>query len=250
MGEGSGLPARPAVGHDLIGASTAPASDSIALPGLALGPFRFSSPLLAVAGALLLGIQCLAGHIEITYYVLIVSGFYAVWRLAAALRGEICWCARRAGAASRWPRSLSRLGGWLLVMVGLGLALGAVQLAPMYELATGNFRQGSTTLDQVRGWAWPVRQLITFLLPDAFGNPTHHAYFDIWTPPLGSCYGQRPRSVAQGYHRRVNRPGHEELRRRCQLPWPPDTALSCLSCIGDYWSPLRPEPPCQWTSTQ
>jgi hypothetical protein len=32
----------------------------------------------------------------------------------------------------------------------------------------------------VRGWAWPSRQIITFLLPDFFGNPTAHSYFDIW----------------------------------------------------------------------
>ena len=33
-----------------------------------------------------LGLQVLAGHVEITYYVLMVSGFYALWRLIALWR--------------------------------------------------------------------------------------------------------------------------------------------------------------------
>jgi hypothetical protein len=77
--------------------------------------------------------------------------------------------------------STLRAAGWLLVMVTLGLAIGAVQLIPLYELVQQNFREGSATLAQIRGWAWPSRQIITFLLPDFFGNPTSHTYFDIWT---------------------------------------------------------------------
>ncbi len=65
-------------------------------------------------------------------------------------------------------------------MAGLGLALGGVQLLPLYELVSQSFREGSADLRQVLDWAWPARQLVTFVLPDAFGNPTHHAYFDIW----------------------------------------------------------------------
>ena len=34
-----------------------------------------------VLGAFVLGIQILAGHVEITYYTLLVSGFYALCRL-------------------------------------------------------------------------------------------------------------------------------------------------------------------------
>jgi len=61
-----------------------------------------------------------------------------------------------------------------------GLALGAAQLIPFFELARQSFREGSASLQQIRDWAWPTRQIITFLLPDFFGNPTHHQYFDIW----------------------------------------------------------------------
>jgi O-antigen/teichoic acid export membrane protein len=129
------------------------------------------------AGAVVLGIQILAGHIEITYYVLMVSVFYALWRLAGA------W--RRLGAleAPRRVRArlLGRLGIWLVVMLLLGLALGGIQLVPLYELVKDSFRAGSASLAQVRGWAWPSRQILTFIMPNVFGNPTHHSYFDIWT---------------------------------------------------------------------
>ncbi len=120
------------------------------------------------AGALFLGISILAGHVEITYYTLMVSGFYAAWRLVGLWRHLRDW------------RPPLRLGLWFLLMVILGLGLGAVQFIPLYELVTQSFREGSASLQQVREWAWPSRQIITFLLPDAFGNPTHHSYFDIW----------------------------------------------------------------------
>ena len=49
-----------------------------------------------------------------------------------------------------------KLAGWLLTMAVLGVALGAVQLIPLLELLPLNFRDGSATLAQVRGWAWPT----------------------------------------------------------------------------------------------
>jgi O-antigen/teichoic acid export membrane protein len=129
------------------------------------------------AGALVLGIQVLAGHVEITYYVLMVAAFYAAWRLVGA------WCRLGALEVSRRARIglLGRLAIWLIVMVTLGLALGSVQLVPLYELVRDSFRAGSASLAQVREWAWPSKQILTFLLPNVFGNPTHHSYFDIWT---------------------------------------------------------------------
>ncbi|NJN95089.1 MAG: YfhO family protein [Anaerolineales bacterium] len=129
-----------------------------------------------VAGAVTLGIQTLAGHVEITYYVLLVSGYYALCRLL------FLW--RRQGT----PRFALGLAGWLGVMVFLGLSLGLVQLGPMYEVVTQNFRDNSVTLAQVREWALPLRRLISFVIPDFFGSPAHHGYFDVVTwrwQPLG-----------------------------------------------------------------
>ncbi len=149
------------------------------------------SPVPYVAlGSLILGMQVLAGHVEITYYVLVVSGFYAAWRLVGL------W--RRLG---RWQPAV-RLGAWLLAMVAVGLALGGVQLLPLIELAQRNFRQGSVTYRDVVGWAWPTRQVLTFVLPDVFGNPSHHGYWDIWSfrwvPATVNALGQPARTIFWG----------------------------------------------------
>jgi len=135
-----------------------------------------------VAGAGTLGVQTLAGHVEITYYTLLVSGFYAFCRLLLLWRRQAT------------PRFALRLGGWLLAMVIFGLGIGAVQLVPMYEIVTQNFRDNSVTLAQVRGWALPLRRSISFIIPHFFGSPAHHGFFDVVTwqwQPLGlNAHGQ------------------------------------------------------------
>jgi O-antigen/teichoic acid export membrane protein len=136
------------------------------------GPFV---PIVYVlVGAIALGIHVLAGHPEILVYTLLVTAYYALARLL------MLW--HRLG---NWRPAL-RLGAWLAVMLALGLGLGAVQLIPMFELVTQNFRQGSVTYADVVGWAYPTRQVVTFLVPDFFGNPAHHGYWDLvsrqWVP--------------------------------------------------------------------
>ncbi len=146
------------------------------------GPVGYSPIPYIVAGGLALGLQVLAGHVEITYYTLLVSGFYALCRLLLLWRRQAT------------PRFAIRLAGWLLAMVILGIGLGAVQLIPMYEVVTQNFRESSVTLEQVRNWALPGRRIATFLIPDFFGSPAHHGYFDVVTrqwQPLGlNAHGQ------------------------------------------------------------
>ncbi|HSJ58492.1 MAG TPA: YfhO family protein, partial [Anaerolineae bacterium] len=120
-------------------------------------------------GAVALGVHVLAGHPEILVYTLLVMAYYALVRLV------MVW--RRVGA---WQPSV-RIAIWLVVMVALGLALGSVQLVPLFELVTQNFREGSVSYADVTGWAFPVRQVVTFLVPDFFGNPSHHGYWDLVT---------------------------------------------------------------------
>lgn len=122
-----------------------------------------------VFGALALGIHILAGHPEILVYTLMVMAYYTLIRLA------LLW--RRVGS---WKPAL-RLGLWLVFMVGLGVGLGSVQLIPLLELVTKNFREGSVTYADVIGWAYPSRQILTFVIPDFFGNPAHHSYWDVVT---------------------------------------------------------------------
>jgi len=123
----------------------------------------------ASLGAVAVGVMALAGHAEIALYVLLVSAFYALCRLASL------WLRRHDRGL------LIRAAIALAVMIAVGLALGAVQLVPLYELVRHNFRQGSVRYGDVIGWAYPLRQIVAFLVPDVFGNPAHHRYFDLFT---------------------------------------------------------------------
>ena len=134
-------------------------------------------------GAIALGMQLLAGHVEITYYTLLVMGLFAAWRLAGGGRRE-----KAEGRRSRWMILLGT-GSWLLGIVGLGLMLGAVQLVPLFEVGQVNFREGSATLAEVRSWGFPLRRVMTLALPNFFGNPTHQGYVDALTGAYVSLPG-------------------------------------------------------------
>jgi O-antigen/teichoic acid export membrane protein len=146
----------------------------------------------ALLGALGLGCQTLAGHGENTYFVLLVTGVYALWRLIAQPSKD----SPDRGRIVNWLIVRRRVVLWLALMVGLGLALGAVQFVPYFEVVSGSFRSGTAaaTLDQVLGWAYPPRRLIAFGIPNSFGNPAHHGYLDVftgrWTPALTFPGGQ------------------------------------------------------------
>ncbi|MEZ4669027.1 MAG: oligosaccharide flippase family protein [Anaerolineae bacterium] len=122
-----------------------------------------------VVGSVALGCNVLAGHIEITYYVLIITAYYALVRLLWE------WWRNR---SLKW---LLGRGLWLAVMMALGLGLGAIQIVPLFEFASINYRDGRASLDQVLGWAHPPRDLIQFLMPNFYGNPSHHSFFDVFT---------------------------------------------------------------------
>lgn len=134
--------------------------------------------LYVIGGALALGCQMLAGHPEITYYTALVMGIYALVRLVQAV------VARRREQPI-WSRA-ARSGAWLVLMVALGAVIGAAQFVPLYEYVSLNFREGSESYETIVGWAFPPRRVLAFAIPNFFGNPTHHAWFDLlegqWVP--------------------------------------------------------------------
>ena len=149
------------------------------------------------AGAAVIGLVVLAGHPELIYYTLIVAGAYTFVRLIAAYFR----IRRQSQQPSPFVRIL-KLAGWLLTMAVAGVALGAVQLIPLVELLPLNFREGSASLEQVLGWAWPSRHVLTFALPNIFGNPSHHQWFDIWartwTPATVNALGETNHTIFWG----------------------------------------------------
>lgn len=135
--------------------------------------YRFSRELFwGMVVGVLLGLQFLAGHVEMSYYILLVLAFYAAWRI---LGMTVSVRAR----TIEW-RALGRSALVMLAVVALGFALASIQILPLYELVRLNFREGAASYADVAGWALPVRQIATFFIPDFFGNPTAHSYFDLY----------------------------------------------------------------------
>jgi O-antigen/teichoic acid export membrane protein len=114
---------------------------------------------IALVGALALALQILAGHLEITFYVAFTLLWYGAGRLLYA---------------RRWPALAC-----LALMGLLGPLVAAVQLLPFYELIGQNFRRGLVDYPTVVGYALPISQLATFLVPDFYGNPSHHGYLSL-----------------------------------------------------------------------
>lgn len=146
-------------------------------------------------GAVLLGVAVLGGHLEALYFTLLVMGFYAAWRLIAQAIHHF-----RSDLAPLTPLLTSAL--WLLALLGLGLALGAVQILPGYELASQSARIGGDTLEEILGFAYPTRHLLAFLMPNFYGNPGHHFVFDLfdwrWVAITQNSFGQPVRSTEWG----------------------------------------------------
>ncbi|GIV85380.1 MAG: hypothetical protein KatS3mg052_2387 [Candidatus Roseilinea sp.] len=138
-------------------------------PGLGNRP---SSMPWVVIGALALAMVVLAGHVEILAYTLIVTALFCLWRVSTVIGFS--------NLRVDGPYLAGRLA-WLVAMGVAGLLIGAVQLIPLLELVTRNFRQGSASLQEVMSYAFPWRYVVQWLGPDFFGNPAHHTYDDLFT---------------------------------------------------------------------
>lgn len=120
----------------------------------------------SLLGAVAVGMQLLAGHIEFSFYVLFTAFFYSAWRLAIML-----WQTRRLVP-------VLEAGLVLCALIAVGAGLAAIQLVPFAEIVPANFRSALVTYQDVIGWALPKKRLLSFLIPDFFGNPSQHSYFD------------------------------------------------------------------------
>ncbi len=117
---------------------------------------------LAATVALLL----LAGHAQTAWYVLLLAGAWALWRLL----GQVV----RAG----WRMRLqTRSAAWLLAPMLLGAGLAAVQLLPTAELMRASPRAVSADYDFVMTYSFSPWRLLTLVAPDLLGNPARGRYY-------------------------------------------------------------------------
>jgi hypothetical protein len=118
---------------------------------------------------LLLGLQFLAGHVQITYYTLIATGWLALWRTLLPDAGA-------AAAGVRWQR----FGLWA-AGIALGFGLAAIMLVPVHGYAGLSIRGqdaaggGGVGLDYATGWSLAPAETGTLVLPSAagFGKATY-----------------------------------------------------------------------------
>ncbi len=137
---------------------------------------RGSLRAVALAG-LLLGLQVLRGHVQITYYTLLLLGWLAAWNLAWPLDSSR-W---RGTAEPRPPLSLrARRAGLLGGAIVLGLLIGAVMLLPVHEYAAMSTRGqgdagGGAGFQYATAWSLGVREVVTLVQPGAvgFGRATY-----------------------------------------------------------------------------
>lgn len=119
-------------------------------------------------GVAAIALGVLGGHLEITFYATFAVGLYALF-----VAGRF-WL--RAG---RGPSG--RFFALACVVIGLGVTLASIQMLPFLGVLQSNNRQGDTTYQQVISYALPHRQVLGLLMPDFFGNPATHTYFDLTT---------------------------------------------------------------------
>jgi len=123
-------------------------------------------------GALLLGLQLLRGHVQISYYTLLLVGGLVVWHLAWPLRsGPRPSLARRLGRA-----------GLMVLLLGLGFAIGAALLLPVHDYAAISTRGaggasggGGSAWDYATSWSLAPEDLAAMVVPTAagFGKATY-----------------------------------------------------------------------------
>jgi O-antigen/teichoic acid export membrane protein len=130
-------------------------------------------------GSVIVGLQFLAGHLEMSLYLLLTAGLYTALRLAGHLRAEPV-------------RRLLLDGAVALALVVLGTGLAAIQLVPFAEVIGHNVRSGWSDYDETISYALPKERLLAYLVPNLFGNPTDHTYVDLESWQTRPVDHQRP----------------------------------------------------------
>lgn len=137
--------------------------------------------------ALVLAMQLLAGHAQITWYTLLLAGaWFGYW----GWKNAICQSSDDEGRKSAESATIGKLKtsylrirgvarSWaqLAVALALGTALSAVQLLPTFEYLQQSQRATAVNYDFAMTYSfWPWR-FLTLVVPNLFGNPAHGDYW-------------------------------------------------------------------------
>ncbi len=106
--------------------------------------------------------QFFAGHLQTSFYLVLFSLVYLIWKTAQVKKNRL------------------KLFSLCLIPYGLSLIITSIQWLPTWEL----IRLSARGIDQIQfnqpGWFIPWQNLVQFLAPDFFGNPTTLNYWGVW----------------------------------------------------------------------
>ncbi|NCO32404.1 MAG: hypothetical protein AUJ92_19885 [Armatimonadetes bacterium CG2_30_59_28] len=123
-----------------------------------------------------LGMALLAGHLQIGLYVWLTFGAYAAYRMISVGSVIPGRSQERARTPTR-PHSPGRFLSRVVLAVMIGLFVGAPQWLPVMELTHFSTRAGEFRLESIWGARLTVTHLLTFLVPNFFGNPVDYNYW-------------------------------------------------------------------------
>mgnify|MGYP007059381025 CR=1 FL=1 len=114
----------------------------------------------AVVAGVPLALAILAGHTTSLLYIGLAWGLFAVYLL--------------------WTTPERRLVvRQVAILALLGLLLAGVQLVPLAEFSTVSSRAAEPTFDFATAYSLPPSHIITWLLPEFFGEPTRAGYWSV-----------------------------------------------------------------------
>jgi len=116
--------------------------------------------------SLSVGAAALAGHIETLFHILVLAFAYLLWRVSIS---GLSW---RQRAARVFLFGLS-------VSIGCGVA--GVQLVPFVEYMYRSTAYATRSAHTISPYSQPLPTAILNLIPDFYGNPSHHDYFSTIT---------------------------------------------------------------------
>lgn len=135
--------------------------------------------------AIATGMQFLAGHLHASFFVLLITAIYGLFRL---IQLSLCQGLKMAGTA----------GGLCVAGAIIGTGLAMIQLLPVYELIRMNPRAAGLSFADVRRGAMIPAYALLGLMPDIFGNPVDYNFWGKILSPSAreyvetSCYVGTP----------------------------------------------------------
>jgi hypothetical protein len=118
----------------------------------------------AILSGLFLGVQILGGFPQIAFYTILAALLYALYSICTRLRRERGYYAPKAA-----------LGSIAILLIGFSLA--ALQLLPTFEFTQLSTRAGGTSYEFATLDSFPLKNFITFLIPDLYGIPADRTFW-------------------------------------------------------------------------